>query len=304
LTYTSDDLLKLIHDTEALSIWNREKGPVFWYAAGVPGPFYFNIELMISKDLADGLLQKITAILAATSEPAARAGQLNKIILEAYASNRVYAEIIATLVAKAREQFPTGSYSLVSGGERRDWLFSIPFAKEMGIKHAFLFKNQTLYCEQGIKDGEQTLHVSDLINNAASYFDVWLPTLEKAKLKCFGTGCVVSRGVGTKKLEESGVKVMPLIKIDLAFFEQSLANGLITQDTLVEIASHFNSPREWARKYLVGNPGVFDIHNIDKKAFERLQSFLAKDPWSLRSDHEEFFVAMQKAIATRQQGAD
>ena len=32
----------------------------------------------------------------------------------------------------------------------------------------------------GYKAGEKALHVADLINNAASYFDLWFPLLSKA----------------------------------------------------------------------------------------------------------------------------
>jgi orotate phosphoribosyltransferase len=303
LAYTSDDLLKLIHDSKALSIWDRKKGPVLWYILGVPGPFYFNVELMIGKDAAERLLEKITTILAETPDLDKRAEKLNALILPAYESSPAHKQIIAAMAAKLRENTSPGECGFISGGERRDWLFSIPLAKELGLPHVFLFKNQNMYCAQPLKPNAAGLHVADLINNAASYFDMWLPALKKAQLSCPVTECVVSRGIGAGKLEESGVKVLPLVTIDLGFFERSHANGLIDKETLEEIATHFRSPKEWAEKYLIGKTDVFDVAHAEGKSFERMQSFFTKDPWSLRAAHGAFFDTMQAAIAARRKSA-
>ena len=156
------------------------------------------------------------------------------------------------MAAKAKTEFPAGSYDLVSGGERRDWLFSIPFAKALGIKHAFLFKNQEIYCEQPLKTGERALHVADLINNAASYFDMWFPILTKAGLKPIGTICVrYAAKLKAKRLEDHGQKTVTLNGVDVEFFEKSLANGLIDQATLTEITTYFASQKDWAEQYLM-----------------------------------------------------
>ena len=297
---SSDDMMKLVLDSKALSIWNRKTGPVFWYAAGVPGPFYLNTEQMIGKALADELLEKITAIIADNSDPAIRAAEVEALIIAAYDSSAIYKTIIQALIAKAKAVFPAGSYMAVSGGERRDWLFSIPFAKEMGIKHAYLFKNKSLYCAEGMTVDGRVLHVADLINNAASYFDAWLPMLEREKLRCMGTLCVNTRGTnGLKRLTEAGYTVASLNAVDLDFFVKSRAKGLIDQDMLDEITLFFRSAQEWGAKYLTRDARLFDVPNLDKKSFERLQSFFAQDPWELRDGHTDFFAAMQRAIEAR-----
>jgi len=300
LTVTQSDLLKIIHDTKAVSVWNHKAGPVFWYAANVPGPFYVNTELVIGSDLAEKLLGKITAIVAATTDLAERAEQLNQLILTAYRGAPTYQKIIAAMVDKAKKDFPSGCYSFISGGERRDWLFSIPVAEELGIRHAFLFKNHQIYCKQSLSAGETALHVADLINNAASFFDAWFPILEKAGLKCAGAVCVNSRGTnGVRRLQDHGQTISVLNSIDITFFEKSCKEGLIDRATLDEIALYFKSPQEWVGKYLLGHPAVFDVPNIDKKSFERLQIFLTKDPWSLRDSYEATFTAMEAAVAKR-----
>jgi orotate phosphoribosyltransferase len=297
-------LLKLIHETQAVSVWNRQTGPVFWYAAGVPGPFYVNTERVIGPAVAQSLLDKINAILAASNDPATRMTQLDEAMLAAVAAHPAYRHVITALAAKAREEFPAGTFAAISGGERRDWLFSIPLARELGIRHIYLFKNGTHYCAETVKPGEKILHVSDLINNAASYFDLWLPILQKAQMPCVGTLCVNSRGSnGVKKLEANGQKVVALNSIDIGFFAEWLKNGLIDQATYDELATFFASAEEWGRKYLTTDVRLFEVARLDAKSFERLRSFFAQDPWAMRKGHENFFRDMEAAIAAKRTAA-
>jgi orotate phosphoribosyltransferase len=293
LTYTNEDLLRIIHETKAVSIWNRKTGPIFWYAASIPGPFYVNSELVIGKELSAALLKKITDILAATADSAERAKTLNTEIIEAYEKDENYRKVVRAMAETANKNFSTNSYDMVSGGERRDWLFSIPLAKELDKKHVFLFKNLSSFCEQGINSGEKSLHAADLINNAASYFDLWLPALDNVGVKCVGTVCINIRGTaGVKRLEESGHKAVSLNNIDVPFFEKSCAEGLIDEGTLEEIRAFFRSSKEWAEKYLMGNASLFNAKGTDAKSLERMKNFFANDPWGLREKNAAFFSQM------------
>ena len=293
-------MMKLLLESGALKIWNHKTGPVFWYAAGVPGPFFLNTEDMIGKAQAADLLKKINTIIAETSDAETRAVRLNTLILAAVAGNPTYQKIIEALVDKTGAVFPIGRFDAISGGERRDWLFSIPLAKALGVRHVFLFKNKTLYCAEGVQAGENILHVADLINNAASYFDLWLPILECHHTPCIGTACVNTRGsVGVDRLTTAGYPIAALNRVDPAFFAQLAADGLITQDTREEIALFFNSPKEWARDYLMKDARLFDVPNLDVKSFERMRRFFAEDPWGLRAEHNGIFAAVGAQIAAR-----
>ncbi|MDR3449351.1 MAG: hypothetical protein P4M15_06340, partial [Alphaproteobacteria bacterium] len=219
MIYTQEGLLKLILETRAVSIWNRARGPIFWYAANVPGPFYLNTEMMIGADLSARLLREITAIVAGTVDAQARAQQLNSLILDAYKTSKDWQKLIATLIDRSTHEFPMQKVDMISGGERRDWLFSIPFAHDAAIPHLFLFKNRTTYCDHPVKAGQTVLHVSDLINNAASFFDSWQPILKDAHLNCAGNLCVNLRGEnGLKRLTEAGQKTVALVTVDVEFF--------------------------------------------------------------------------------------
>ena len=300
MIYTQNDLLKLIHDTRAVSLWDRAKGPVFWYAANVPGPFYVNTEKVIGADLSEKLLREITAIVAGTVDAEARAGQLNHVVLESFKHTPSWQRLVATMIARARAEFAQQDFTMISGGERRDWLFSIPFAHVCNAPHLFLFKNKTVFSEQPVKAGERVLHVSDLINNAASFFDLWQPVLGGIHLGCVGNLCVAVRGEnGLKRLADAGQKTVGMVTIDADFFRRLHAADLISRETFEEISVFLAAPRDWAAQYLVGRSELFDAQGCDAKSFERLRAFILNDPWSLRPSHEPFFAAMQKTIEQR-----
>ncbi|MGE0109076.1 MAG: hypothetical protein AB7S81_04845 [Bdellovibrionales bacterium] len=298
---TPNDLLRRILDTKAVSIWDHEKGPIFWYAASIPGPFYVNTELVLGKELSSTLLQEITSIIADTPEPAIRAKLLEALIMESYEKDSFFKNITETLVAKLKDSCPEGSYDAISGGERRDWLFSIPMAKLLGIKHIYLFKNGDLFCAEGIESGERAVHVADLINNAASHFDAWLPALAKHGLTCPVAMAINSRGHnGVDRLKANGQNVLTLNSVTIEFFESCCEQGLVSQAVVDELRIFFESPEKWASTYLMGKPALFNVAAIDDKSFSRLCTFFEKDPWNLRANHEAFFKEMEAAIAARQ----
>jgi hypothetical protein len=300
MTFTQEELLNLIHDTRAVSIWDHNAGPVFWYAANVPGPFYVNTEMVIGAALSEKLLREITAIVAGTIDTQARAQQLTHLVLTAFKTSPSWQRLVTTMIETARAQFPAGDYSLISGGERRDWLFSIPFANLCNLPHLFLFKNKSYYAEHVLKERQKVLHVSDLINNAASFFDLWLPALDALKLGCAGNLCVTVRGSnGVQRLRDAGQKVVSLVTIDLEFFRHLHASDLISRATFEEIAIFFASNQDWAARYLIGKPDLFNVQHCEAKSFERLRLFILHDPWKLRARHQDFFASMQAAIDQR-----
>jgi len=300
VTHDSYDLMELIYETKAVSIWSRTTGPVYWYAASVPGPFYVNTELLIGPATAHDLLEKITSLILGTPRSKERAQQLDEHLLTTYKKSLPYQKIIKILAAQSHKDFPVQSFDVISGGERRDWLFSIPLAHELNIPHLYLFKNNQFYCTQSLLPQTKALHVADLINNAASYFDSWFPILAKAHIDCIGTLCVNTRGtVGLNRLHDYGQKVSALNKIDASFFQSSQQKNLISQETVDEIAVYFESPTRWAEQYLMKSVDLFDIPHLDKKSFERLQTFFNKDPWQLRPKHQMFFSDVERLIKER-----
>lgn len=299
MTPAPNSLIDVILDSKALTLWNSKTGPVFWWTSGLPAPFYLRTEVMIGQQLTDDLLQAISDIVKHGATPAERATALQSAVMAAYAQHPAYRTVIRAMVAHAEKEFPASNFTSISGGERRDWFFSIPFAAEIGRQHIYLFKDKSLFCEPSPKSGDKILHVSDIISKAASYFNLWLPTLQHHGLTCAGTVSVNAHGMaGTKRLEEAGCKAAPINRIDLAFFEASHAKGLISEDTIEEIRLYFTSEKDWVERYVMDNSALLNITGTDKKTLERMQSFFTLDPYALHKKYFGFFGKMMAALAS------
>ena len=295
--YDKDGLTSVIFSTKAVSIWNNQKGPVFWYAAGVPGPFYVNTEKLIGAESAEKLLASISKIVAMEVSAEEKSSMVETVVMNEYAANETFQKIIATMVHDCRTQFGD-KYNTISGGERRDWFFSIPFAIESGLDHIYLFKNGGIHIKPHNNDGQKSedtkiLHVADLINNAASYFNSWIPILEKHGLSMMGTACVITRGsAGTDKLCDIGIPVCSLKTIDKSYFDELHTISLIDKDTTEEIGNYFDCKENWARRYILSKPDLLGNETLDAKSKERLKSFLENDPWNLRTNDNAFFETL------------
>lgn len=298
--YDKDGLTAVIFSTQAVSIWNNAKGPVFWYAAGVPGPFYVNTEKLIGAEAAERLLTAINAIVTTADTTQQKAEQVERVVMEEYNANTTFQKIIATMVRDSRAQFGD-AYNTISGGERRDWFFSIPFALESGLDHIYLFKNGSIYTKPDnvskLQGTPKVLHVADLINNAASYFDKWIPILKSNNVSMIGTACVINRGnVGIDKLKDAGIATCSLKTIDKAFFDDLSAIKLIEESVAQEINLYFSSKEDWARKYILSKPDLIGKEKLDAKSKERLQSFLENDPWNLKANDNDAFEKLVSSL--------
>ena len=299
--YTHDEFLRLIFSSNAVAIWNNQTGPVFWYAASVPGPFYVNTEKLIGADAAATLLQDITDIMKKDATPADKSQMVYDAVMTEYHKNEVFQRVVATMV-HGEGAFALDNYNCISGGERRDWFFSIPMAYETKKDHLFIFKNQDVFkrSAEGSEapfGGEKTLHVADLIHHAASYFDNWLPVLERHNMNVVGTVCAISRGRhGLDRLDEIGLKNHKLKGIDPEFFTDILNDGLISQDVFDEIDLYFNDKQNWVQKYILGNADLFDIASLDEKSKTRLKNFLINDPWDVADKAAETFKTLKAAL--------
>lgn len=297
-----DTLINLIYKSGAVSIWDNRKGPVFWYAAGVPGPFYCNTEKMIGADAAASLLDAINKALAEGGTALEKQARIKSQVMAEYARNDDFRTLVKFMAESAKNDFAQKP-DFVSGGERRDWIFSYPVAQELGLPHVTMFKNGEICFDPDgshILQGKNILHVSDLVNNAASFFDLWIPILERHGAKPYGSLSLVSRGrKGMDRLEQAGLAAVSLLSIDSAFFQKSLDSGLIAKNQQEEIEIYYDSPRAWAKKYIVTNGDIFQAELLEEKSRKRMESFFAGDPWDLKSLDETFFTETAKKIGVR-----
>lgn len=158
----------------------------------------------------------------------------------------------------------------VSGGQRRDWLFSGPVAVrvgEQGVPHLSLYQQEegkkdrinAIYPDGSIDDnpsleGWQIIHVADIITTGSSAYRKengkekgWIPRLKERGASIEHLVTVVSREQGGELLlAKQGVITHSLISIDERFLK--------TYSTNPKMALRYKKDQQgWAEEYLIKN---------------------------------------------------
>lgn len=235
----------------------------FWYTSGLFGPYYVNTHFLYgSESEAVGLLQ---AIETASISPMTFPSVIGSRAEQQYQNNAIYRSVIdrAAAVISGR------SFDLISGGERRDFFFSLQVAKVLGKPHLCIFKDGTsVYAdasgaamppaEAGLS-GRRALHVADLVTQASSYTRAWIPALNDLGLELKETLAIVDRNQdGAAVLASEGVKLHSLAVVSDDLFRTALAGGLIDSAQMALIEAYMADPIRFVRDFLASHPNYLD----------------------------------------------
>ena len=151
-----------------------------------------------------------------------------------YAKDEVYRQVVDGLVVLARE---SGShFNSVSGGERRDWFFSLAVAERLGKPSLLIYKDRHTVVLDGQKlrpvraNDMDVLHVADLVTEASSYVRDWIPAVAASGGRIAYSANVIDRGQGgLETLKEQGITAGALMRIDDALFDRLYEMGQIDE---------------------------------------------------------------------------
>lgn len=273
------DITRLLFETNAFVAAPADQP--FWYTSGLFGPYYINTHYLFgSKDEATELL----AVIEAASAPDMRS-RFGQIVGEKtrtqYENHPIYRRVIDDMVVLTKGK----SWQYVSGGERRDFFFSIELARKLGLPHLFIFKDEEVWLSEtvdeearqpGMLSGD-VLHVADLITKASSYERAWIPALEKHGLKIKDTIAGVDRAQGGKKiLEAKGIAVDVLATIDAALFKEAVALGKIDEKQEMSLSRYADDERGFVKRFLEEHPDFLEKEEKkDEKTKERVERLRA-----------------------------
>jgi orotidine-5'-phosphate decarboxylase/orotate phosphoribosyltransferase len=187
-------------------------------------------------------------------------------------------EDIEIIAAKVKELMEVGKPYVISGGQRRDWLFSAPVAHKLGLRHVALYKQepgQNDRIEVQDKEGKvmrdslenriegaTAIHIVDLLTEGSSCIDKsdntgWIPMLRKAGVEIKDLLAVVTRKQGGEdNLAAVGVTVHPFVAIDEDFLSKHSKNP-------ENAVAYFKDPEKWSREYLAKNGAMAFAKNFD-----------------------------------------
>ena len=177
----------------------------------------------------------------------------------------------------------------ISGGERRDWIFSGPLAYFLDRPHISLHKDgrvNMLWREGDVEDYSKrrldefsVVHVVDLITEGSSIYRVedrkeqgWVPMLRQRGARISDLAAIVTRLQGGEEmLAEKRVDVAPFVAIDEEFLSEHSANA--ERDI-----AYLKNPDEWCEAYLLASGALMllDDFNPCGKNYARAVKFMGR----------------------------
>lgn len=276
---------KKLFETQAMRVADPEKP--FWYTSGKIGPYFINTHFLYGNETeACKLLDKITSLV---ENPRNLIKTISEEVLNFYRSNELYHEVMDEFVSMLKANKSFCSCDAITGGERRDWFFSVVAAHLTGKKHYFIFKDLAIYDEDGNKveslSGMKVAHIADLITEASSYDRAWIPAVEAVGAKMIFTASIVDRNQGGKKLLQSkNVEMFAPVSIDHEFFNCAKDEGILSEAQYKMVYDFTENPDAYGIAFLKSHPNYIQesINSADKSIGSKAQRCLEADPYHLK----------------------
>lgn len=283
------NLFELLLSTQALEIAPALEP--FWYTSGTIGPFYLNGHFLY------GNRQKAEELLAFIDQHAHdRRGllfALHERTQKNYEEDEGYRMVIDHAVALAQTQIGAEQIAYVSGGERRDWFFSLMIAQQFNKPALAIFKDQKTFlflskeklCKEVAQlEGAKVLHVADLVTEASSYTRAWLPALRERGGELRWAINIVDRGQGGERiLKQNRVEAFHLIQLGAPFFERLQRAGYFDEATQEMLCAYLREPRESMKRLLEAHPEILRdaLRSPEAKTRQRAELMRAQNPYGL-----------------------
>ena len=289
----SNKLVSFLFQTNAFKVC-PENTP-FWLTSGLISPYFVNTHFLYGNE-SDSveLLNFITNSLE-IEDKLDLPGLIFKKVLYQYEHNEVFKTTIDSLKTLVEENIDVHSINYVSGGERRDWYFSMMIAHLLGLPHITLFKDQSAVvstcdfeeCTEVQKlEGQKVLHVADLLTKASSYVNYWQPAIKNLGAEIVWSAVVVDRQEGGEAtLQELNIKSLSLIKLDNSLFENALELNIITRNQYDMLIDFKKDPYTYMRNFLLAHPEFLEnALNADPKTAKRAQTCIDNDLYNLKNN--------------------
>ncbi len=278
---SNEKLINWLFETNAVRVC--PEGEPFWYTSGTIGPYYINTHFLYgSQDKALGLLEKIDAEKANKLRCPER---LLPAVEANYASDMIYKGLIDGMLDFIKGNVNVEEIDFVSGGERRDWFFSLLVAKFLEKPHITIYKDlSAVITENGETRtaesicGARVLHVADLITEASSYERAWIPAIKKICGLMTASIVVIDRMQGgAELLEKNDVCSFAMVSINKDFFNKALKLGHITKGQYDMLLEYTADPRESMRSFIKEHPEFLEnALKADSRTRERAQRCIDK----------------------------
>ncbi|MCX8130659.1 MAG: orotate phosphoribosyltransferase [Clostridia bacterium] len=277
----NEKLVTWLFETDAVRVCPENKP--FWYTSGTIGPYYINTHFLYgSESKANDLLKKIDS---EKNDIVNCPGRILDATRENYKSDRIFKGLIEEMCSYIRENIDISEIDCISGGERRDWFFSLIIAEILGKPHITIYKDMKAVISEngnttpvGNLSGKKVLHIADLITEASSYERAWIPAIKNISGEMLWSVVVVDRKQGGEALlAKEGVKSFSMVSIDKELFDKVLDMKLINVEQYEMIVRYIKNPKDSMKEFLETHPEFLEnALNADEKTKERAKLCIDK----------------------------
>lgn len=276
------DLTDYLFRTKALKIADPDQP--FWYTSGKIGPFFINTHYLYgSEEEASLLLEEIEKL---AREPEVLPVEITSICLAQYKRSPIYRYVLDMAVEMLKDL--AAEIDFISGGERRDFFFSLPLAKLLEKPHLTCYKNgRSFYSEVGKKasevfsaqdsplKGKKGIHLADIVTVASSFFRLWLPQIERVGAKLSYAAAILDRGQGGKDLlAGAGIPLLVLGTTNEEFFKEAVDAGQMDKRQADYCLAFLSDPDRYMEDFFNSNP-KFIATEISKGGKNKDRALLA-----------------------------
>lgn len=281
------DLISLLFETNAFKICEENKP--FWYTSGKIGPYFINADFLYGSEKASKeLLEFINQKLETTDKENIPYFVFEK-ILDQYENNKIFKCVIDSIVEYIKENIDTDIIDYISGGERRDWYFSILVSYLLGKPHITIFKDLTTivstcdFEESTLVtklENKKILHIADLLNQSSSYTRSWIPAIKNLGSNMTWSIVIVDRlQGGTNILSDMGIQTFSLINIDDDLFLKAFELEIINNIQLEMLREFKKDPDGSMRNFLLMHPEFLEnsLKSEDSKTLKRVNDCIERN---------------------------
>lgn len=287
MNVNTDNLIKWLFKTDAVRVCPQNQP--FWYTSGTIGPFYINTHFLYGSEEKSNKLLKV--IDMEKENIFSCSAKVLEETLKNYESDEIYKSLIDQMIEFIKQNIDIEEIDYISGGERRDWFFSLIIAKLLDKPHITIYKDLTAVIyyngkaeEVGNLDGKNVLHIADLITEASSYERAWIPAISNKGGNIKWSVVVVDRKQGGEKvLNNFNIKSYAMIGVDIELFEKALNMGMINEKQFEMIKEYIKNPKESMANFLKQHPEFIEqALNSDDKTKERAKLMLEKNIYGIQ----------------------
>lgn len=255
-----NNLKSHLFETNAVKVCHSDKP--FWYTSGKIGPYFINTHFVYGSE--EDAANFLSFIDENKDDKLNLPKKLLDKVLDQYKNNSIFHDVVNEMIEFIKSNINVDEIDCISGGERRDWYFSVIASYLLEKPHLTIFKDlSSVESDSRFENtkvatslnGKKVLHIADLMNQASSYIRAWIPAIQNLGGELVWSLVLVDRMQGGKeRLEDLGIRAFSIAQIDESLFQVAFEKGIIDNAQFDLVREFIKDPDGSMEKFVKEHP--------------------------------------------------